>query len=168
MRSLLLVCVALAATQGCKKKEPEAVLDAPAPSASVAPDRVGPGELIEGELVVWGFRAPRDLTMVSKFPTSAVLDGQASLAQLEEYVRLRVKTHHVEVTPQKSVFPNSKINGGDPDRTYRFELIPQGSKIRLRIDDITPPPPPPPAPEEERWRRAGVTPSGKPIPGEFE
>lgn len=165
--SLFLVCLA---PFGCKKNEPDPI-DAvrPSPSGSATtPDRVGPGVLIEGEQVLWGFRVPKKMTSVRVFRESASLEGEVSLAHLEEYVRERVTVRHVEVTPEKSVFPEARIKGGDPNRTYRFELVPEGRKTRLRIQDTTRPPATPGLTPEQRWNKVGLTPQGKPIPGKLE
>lgn len=125
------------------------------------PDRVAPGVLLEGEKVAFGWRAPRDLTLVAHFHDAVHFEGKVKLADLEDYIRPRVVAKHVEVTPERSIFPNAKIRGGDPKRTYRFELTPKPDHIKLVIRDVTPPPRIEGLTEEERWQRAGLTPEGK-------
>lgn len=142
--------------------------DGGAPQAKT-PDRLAPGTLLEGEQVAFGFRAPRDLKRVAQFKDAAHFEGQVRLSELEDYVRERVVSRHVEVTPGRSVFPNVKIRGGDPERTYRFELVPKGVAMQLVIRDVTPPPPTQGLDEQERWKRAGVTRQGtRLVPTELE
>jgi len=121
---------------------------------------LAPGTLLEGEHVAFGFRAPRDLTLVAHFRDAAHFTGRVKLSELENYVRERVVARHVEVTPTRSVFPNVQIKGGDPERTYKFEIVPKGLEVELVIRDVTPPPPTPGLSEEERWKRAGLVRKG--------
>lgn len=139
-----------------------------APQAKT-PDRVAPGTLLEGEVVAFGFRAPKDMRLVARFHDAAHFEGRVKLADLEDYVRARVVARHVEVTPTRSVFPGARIRGGDPKRVYRFELVPKPPDLQLVVRDITPPPPTEGLSEEERWKRAGLTPEGKLLaPNELE
>lgn len=156
---------------GCKrteepKQEEQEQDDAPRPKT---PDRLAPGTLLEGDKLVFGWRAPRDLKLVARFPDAAHFVGRVKLADLEDYVRERVVMRHVEVTPTHSIFPNVRIRGGDPKRVYRFEIAPKHDSIELVIRDVTPPPPTEGLSEDERWRRAGLTPDGQLLaPNELE
>jgi hypothetical protein len=154
----------------CRRQEPEpAASDESGAPQPKSPDRLAPGKLLEGDQVSFGFRAPRDLKLVAQFYDAAHFEGQVKLADLEDYVRERVVSRHVEVTPGRSVFPNVVIRGGDPKRTYRFELVPKGVEMQLVIRDVTPPPPTQGLDEQERWKRAGVTRQGKRlVPTELE
>lgn len=169
LSTALLAPLVLAA--GCKgaeapQQEEKEQSDAPQPKT---PDRLAPGALLEGDKVVFGWRAPRDLKLVARFPDAAHFVGRVKLADLEDYVRERVVMRHVEVTPTHSIFPNVRIRGGDPKRLYRFEIAPKPDSIELVIRDVTPPPPTEGLSEEERWRRAGLTPEGKLLaPNELE
>lgn len=155
---------------GCKRKgapeQPAEPSDAPRPQT---PDRLAPGALLEGDKVVFGWRVPRDLKLVARFPDAAHFVGRVKLADLEDYIRERVVMRHVEVTPTHSIFPNVRIRGGDPNRIYRFEIAPKLDSVELVVRDVTPPPPTVGLSEEERWRRAGLTPDGKLLnPNELE
>lgn len=161
-RAVAAAYVALALVAGCKREEaPPPQVESNGAPRPKTPDRVAPGALLEGEKVVFGWRAPRDMKLIARFPDAAHFEGRVKLAHLEDYVRQRVVMRHVEVTPTHSIFPNVRIRGGDPKRIYRFEIAPQRDSVELVIRDITPPPPTEGLSEEERWRRAGLTPEGK-------
>jgi hypothetical protein len=158
-----LACVVLLAV-ACKRKEPDVLANAapsPAPSAAPTPDRVGPGELIEGEQVIWGFRLPQGTTVTAQVDKLVKAEGRYGVPALEEYVRARVVARRVEVTPERSIFPAVTLRGGDPNRTYRIELRARGARTELVLEDTTPLPPTPGLSEEERWKRSGLTPQGK-------
>lgn len=168
-RRLTYLLLAALLLGGCKSKHTAApdgdTGDAP---RAKTPDRVAPGSLLEGDKVVFGFRAPHALQLRAQFRDAAHFEGRAKLAELEDYVRTRVIVRHVEVTPARTVFPRAKIRGGDPERLYQFELTPQGSQVQLVIRDVTPPPTVQMS-EEERWRQAGLTPKGQLLnPNELE
>lgn len=171
LRGALLLSVAWGvALVACRSEEPPPAPHADdAPPRATSPDRVAPGALLEGEVVAFGFRAPQDMRLVARFHDAAHFEGRVKLADLEDYVRARVVTRHVEVTPHRSVFPNARIRGGDAQRIYRFEIVPKPPTVQLIIRDITPPPRTEGLSEEERWRRAGLTPDGKLLdPNELE
>ncbi len=135
----------------------------PSNSAAPTPDRVGPGELMEGERVVWGLRLPKDARVLAELEGLVKVEGDFSLTELEEYVRARVVARHVEVTSERSIFPEARIRGGDPDRTYRIELRARGGRSELLLKDITPLPPTPGLTQEERWRKVGLTPKAQSV-----
>ena len=149
---------------GCGKAEQKSA--APAPSASVrpkTPDRLAPGELAPGTVEVWGFAAPKELTLERRFPDAAHFVGQVGPEQLANYVRARVEAERVEIGAARTVFPSVRIKGGPPDKTFRIEVLSDRTGTRLVIKDITPPPVVEGLSEEERWRRAGLTPKGEPL-----
>jgi hypothetical protein len=131
------------------------------PASSGAADRLDPGELAAGKTLVFGFSVPREMTVERRFHNEAHLSGSVSQAALIDYVRKRVAAAHVELAGRHSVFDNVRITGGDPQRLYRFEVVPDGTRTRLVIRDVTPPPTVQGISEAERWRRAGLTPDGR-------
>lgn len=152
------VCLALA---GCEGKRLEF---GPTTHGSAKPlDRLAAGELAPGKTEVWGFVAPDAMRLDRQFPAQAFLVGNVSAEALANYVRTQVEAERVEIGAARTVFPAVRIKAGKPDRVYRFEVLKEGAGSRLIIQDITPPPLEPGLSDEERWRKAGMTPDGKPI-----
>ncbi len=162
--ALLGVALALAPL-GCRAKKPAAKPGASATAATAKPiDHLAPGELGPGKSEVYGFPVPRGMELESRLKDRAYVSGRVSPEALANYVRQHVIVSHVEVGAARTVFPMARIKGGPADRVYNLEVLPNGPSTRLVIKDVTPPPPPPPGlSEEERWRRAGMTPDGKPL-----
>ena len=78
------------------------------------------------------------------------------------YVRERVEVEHVEIGAAGTVFPNARIKGGAPGRSYQFEVLRDRGFTRLVIRDTTPHADVPKGTTtEERWRRAGRGPDGR-------
>lgn len=148
---------------GCNNAEQEVVgPGAPVPSAVSKPlDRLAPGELGQGKLNAFGFIAPRQMKLERRFPDAAHFVGQVRPEAVANYVRERVLAAQVEVGAARTVFPKVAIKGGAKGHVYRFEVVADGPVTRLVIKDITPPPTPQGLSEEERWKRAGMTPSGE-------
>jgi hypothetical protein len=161
---LALACAALLVV-ACKRKEPDVLSDVAPPeataSAAPTPDRIGPGELMEGEEVIWGFRLPKGAKVMAQIDKMVKVEGRFSVPALEEYVRQRVVARRVEVTPERSIFPEATLRGGDPARTYRIELLARGGRTELILQDTTLLPATPGLSEEQRWNRSGLTPQGK-------
>jgi hypothetical protein len=146
--------------------------DGPGPGASAAGsarlarppvDRLAPGELAEGPHSAFGFTFPNKMRIERRFLDSVHASGRVAPESVANYVRQRVGTTHVEVGAARTVFPRVQIKGGAPDKVYRIEVVADGSTTRLVLHDVTPPPLEPGLSEEDRWRRAGMTPQGKPI-----
>jgi hypothetical protein len=166
-RASCLACAALlVAALGCRAREEAAPQNAarasgaPASSAQ-APDRLEPGELAAGKLAVFGFLVPRQMTVERRFRDEAYLTGTVSAPALAIYVRNQVTASRIEMTGERTIFEQARIKAGDPQRLYRFELVPEGTRTALIVRDVTPPPTVQGISEEERWRRAGMTPDGK-------
>jgi hypothetical protein len=124
-------------------------------------DRLAPGELGASSRVVFGFNVPLGMKVDSETRDSVYISGTAGLEPLARYVRDRVAVSHVEVTGSRFVFDNARIKGGDPNRTYLFELVRRHRRTQLMIRDKTPPSVVDGLSEPERWRRAGLTPDGQ-------
>jgi len=160
------LCIALCLVPlACREQAPAPTLrGAAAASASRPVDHLAPDELAPGKSEVYGFPVPRGMDLESRLKDRAYISGRVSPEALANYVRQHVSVSHVEVGAARTVFPMARIKGGPVDRYYNFEVLPDGPQTRLVIKDVTPPPPPPPGlSDEERWRRAGMTPQGKPL-----
>ena len=126
-------------------------------------DRLQPGELAEGKADAFGLALPREMLLERRFPDAVHAVGRIPHESVANYVRQRVEVGRIEVGAARTVFPNARIKGGRTDRSYRIEVIAGAAETRLLVKDITPPPTTQGLSEEERWRRAGLTPEGKPL-----
>jgi hypothetical protein len=165
-RSFPLLCGVAVALAGCKRDAPQASeLRAPQSASVPAPplDRLAPGELAVGDADVFGLPVPRDMQVLGRAPDSAILIGEVSPEALSAFVRDRVIVSHVEVSPERTVFPKAAIKDGAHGRVYRIEVAPEQRLTRLTIRDITFIPPKPGLSDAERWRRAGFSPDGRPL-----
>lgn len=154
---------------GCRSREDEIVKAQPAPqhSAQRAPaapiDHLAPDELASGSALAFGFSIPERLRIERAFPDAVHASGDVTLGALVKYVQSRVLASHVESGPARAVFHNAKIVGGPADHLYRFEMVSEGPRSLLVIRDMTPPPVVQGLSQAERWRRAGMSPDGKPL-----
>jgi hypothetical protein len=151
---------------GCRSGDTGASPGAAAGSARRSPrpvDRLTPGELAEGKVDAFGLTLPREMTLERRFPDAVHAVGPIPAESVANYVRQRVEVAHVELGAARTVFPKARIKGSKPDRQYRIEVVAGGAQTRLLVKDITPPPSTHGLSEAERWRRAGLSPDGKPL-----
>ena len=160
----------LVSVLACNETEPAVVPSdlgdaGPASSGSGKPvDRLAPGELAPGKSSAFGLLLPRKMKLDAKSARTAHASGRVSPEDLANYVRKRVKVSHVELGAARTIFPRARITGGLPNKEYRIEVVPtRAGFTRLVITDLTRPPATQGISEKERWRRAGLTPDGKPI-----
>jgi hypothetical protein len=150
----------------CKREDPD-IVELRGAATSSAPsrplDHLAPGELAIGDSDVFGLPVPREMQVLGRAPDSAILLGEVTPEALAEFVRDRVVVSHVEVSPERTVFPNAKIKDGPPDRVFRIEVTPDRRYSRLTLRDVTPVQPKPGLTDAERWRRAGFSPDGRPL-----
>lgn len=135
------------------------------PAASIAHplDRLAPDELAAGSVSAFGFPVPARMIVERTFPDAVHASGAVTPEALINYVHDRVLVEHIEVGGTRSVFPKARIKGAPSDHVYRIEIVSEGPKTLLVIRDITPPPVVEGISQAERWRRAGMTPDGKPL-----
>lgn len=163
---LVLVVSATVVVSGCRRND-ETIEEAlaPIPSAIPAPaalDQLRPGELAEGKEKMFGLVVPRDLRIVRRFSESIVATGAPRAEEVANYVRHRVTAATVEVGPARTIFNSARIKGDErEDKLLRIEVVQYPSKTELVVKDVTPIPIDEGLTEEERWRRAGISPSGK-------
>ena len=138
-------------------------------SASKPIDRLAPDELAAGNADVWGFVVPREMQVEHRYQGITHLIGPVKPDALSNYVRERVVVSHVEIGAGRTIFPDARIKAGAADRVYELDVIPEPGITRLIIRDMTPPKIVPGLSDAERWRRAGLTPEGRPLdPKAFE
>jgi hypothetical protein len=151
---------------GCGKSEPtseRALTPDPSQAAPgpATPDRLPPGELLEGEARAFGLPLPRQMKLEAITKRVAHARGEVSSAVLADYLRQRVLAQHVELAERKLVFPQVQLRG-DPKRTMlRLELIDEGLTTHLIVENLMGPPPIEGLTDEQHWKRAGMTPDGK-------
>lgn len=125
-----------------------------------APDRLTPGQLLEGDDEVFGLRLPEHTTLLAVFRTSASMEGPYDPLDLAAYLKPRLDASHVEMAGEHILFPKARIRGGK-DEIFRIEVAkaPRGASLQLR--NITPPRAEQGLSEAERWRKVGLTPEGE-------
>lgn len=134
----------------------------PAPSASVARDRLAPGELVDGPLHAFELRLPVGMEIREAFSSVVYAWGPVDPMQLANYLRGQVKGGSISVGAAATVF-DQVTAPGNAKRILRLrvETTGQGRSARLEVRDVTPPPPVPAVDDAERWKRVGMTPDGK-------
>lgn len=167
----LLACCWCASCHGNSEPAPRATGSAHAdnPSLTKPVDRLAPDELAAGNAEIFGFAIPREMQVEHRYKEATHLIGRVKPDALANYVRERVVVSHVEIGAARTIFPDARIKGGPADRVYNLEVIPEPGLTRLVIRDATPPKVVPGLSDAERWRRAGLTPEGRPLdPKAFE
>ena len=161
--TLLLLSIAQLA---CSKRE-TGELDLPSvqPSSSskTSADRLTPGELPPGTEKAFGLILPRGLRVERAYKNAVHARGRLRAEEVANYIRKRVLTSHVEVGAARSVFPKVRIKAGDVSKLYRIEVTRQRAETLVVVKDVTPPAVTKGLSDAERWKRAGLTPDGKPL-----
>jgi hypothetical protein len=156
--AVLSLALAASACASCKRK-PEDTKTEEAP-----PDRLAPGELVEGSEKAFGLPLPRVSRISARFQTSVDITSTATPEQLANFVRARVKdgkvTQGTSSTRLDDVVPRD-----DKNKRLSIEVRPlrtgNGTRSEMVVRDTTPPPGDPSLNEEQRWKKAGMTPDGK-------
>lgn len=128
------------------------------PSASVSADRLPPGKLLEGDVVLFGLRLPRGFTITESYGSTTIAVGQSNPDDVAEYLRARVQAKHVELGQGKLTFPTCTVLGSN--HPLRIEVAGQGFATRLFVRDLARPVAQEQKSPEERWREVGLSPDG--------
>jgi len=146
---------------GCSRPDdaPKAAARPSAPEPKT-PDRLPPGQLLEGEQSAFGLPVPRNMKLERKSKRIAHVRGRVSLQELGDYLRARVLVQHVEMSEQKLVFPKVQLRSDASAPPLRLELIDEGVTTHLIVQNLFAPPAMPGLTDEQRWERAGRTPGG--------
>ncbi|CAN5917692.1 hypothetical protein BH11MYX4_BH11MYX4_13510 [soil metagenome] len=155
------LALALAATacSSCKRKT-----EGPKTEDAPPPDRLAPGEIVEGTEHAFGLPLPRASHVAARFQSSVDVTSTVTPEQLANFVRARVKegkvTQGTSSTKLEDVIPRD-----DKNRRLTIEVRPlragNGNRSEMVVRDTTPPPGDPKLTEEERWKKAGMTPTGQ-------
>ncbi len=160
MKRPLALCLVL--FTGCREKPPQQTEDVgsvPAPPASVSPDRLPPGKLLEGETVVFGLRLPRGFAVTETYGSTTIAVGQANPDDVAEYLRARVQAKHVELGQGKLTFPDCTVLASK--HPLRIEVAGQSFTTKLFLRDLSRPVAKEQKSSTERWREVGLSPDGK-------
>lgn len=160
-----------ATTVGCHRDDEVRLGDAPlasAPaqvSATAAVDRLAPGELAEGKERAFGLAIPRDLRVERRFDDSVAASARMPAEWIANYVRRRVDADKVEIGPARTVFDGARVKGAPAESgaLLRIEVVQTLVGAELVVRDVTPKRIEPGLSEDERWRKAGLTPNGRPL-----
>jgi len=158
------LCLLLIPLQGCDRPEEEEWSGPPpqdadgAPKAS-SPDRLPPGELLEGPESAYGFAVPKGMTLSRHTPTSVRLTGNVDFGALTTYVKDRIAVRHAEMLDGVLVFPNARIKG-NAEQVFRLILREDPKGSLLTIQNETRPPATHGLTEKQRWERVGLRPGG--------
>jgi hypothetical protein len=159
-RPLFAVCVAAAAFTGtgCKAKP------APPPPEEKPRDHLDPGEVVEGKERAFGLPLPRLMHIQTRFERTVYLTSPLAPEALVNFVRARVKDGQINPGTSGTLMQNVSPLA-DPTKRLHVEVRPlrsgDGTKSEMFIRDTTPLPNEPGLTEDERWKKAGLTPSGQ-------
>lgn len=162
-RRLIAVALALAlgvsACSSCKRKTDEGPKTEEAP-----PDRLAPGEVVEGSERAFGLPLPRASRVAARFATSVHVTSTVTPEQLANFVRTRVKEGNVTQGTSSTKLENV-VPRDDKNKRLTIDVRPlhagNGNRSEMVIQDTTPPPFDPKLTDEERWKKAGLTPNGQ-------
>jgi hypothetical protein len=149
---LALVCAS------CRRKAIEET-----PSAA-PPDRLLPGELVEGTERAFGLPLPRESRVLTRFATSVHVTSSATPEQLKTFLQARTSDGKWSQRDETSRV-GGLIPRDDKNKRLTLDIRPirtgDGQRSEMIVQDATPPPFDPTLSEEERWKKAGMTPQGQ-------
>lgn len=151
--------------QSCNREQDSA---APAPSASLAPDRVAFGELPQGKETAFGLKLPRQLHVNVREAFRIQAEGQVQPERVSNYVRLHVQAGAVDVGAAKTIFDQAVVKGTTEPK-LRIEVIKVDRGTRLIIHNLTPHKVDPSLKKEDIQKLHGYDKDGKEVdPARFE
>lgn len=156
-RLIVALAACLALGTGCRRKPPPDTTDA-APIDHLAPD-----EVVEGQEKAFGLPLPRASHVKARFAKSVHVVSPIEPEKIANFVRARVENGTVTVGSSGTHLENVTVRA-EPTRRLTIDIraahLTDAAKSELVIQDTTPPPFDPNLSEEERWKKAGLTPSG--------
>jgi hypothetical protein len=142
--------------------------DAPAavaPSTQVAPkpppvDHLAPGELLEGTSQAFGVTLPRDLDVAHSFPSVVYAFGPLTVHPVVQYLRARLNGGTLREGPYSATFEHVTAPG-KPAVDLAVHVVVALGGVSVELRDTTPVALPGFADDAARWKRVGLTASGK-------
>lgn len=158
-RLILLAAAALAVS--CKSKPP------PPKTGDAGPtDHLAPGEAAEGREKAYGLALPQASSIRTRFDRTIGVVSPLSPDELASFVRARVKDGRVVAGVGSTRFEDVVVPS-DPQRRLTIDVRPthlvDGLRSEMTVRDVTPPPVEPNLSEADRWKKAGLTPEGRPL-----
>jgi hypothetical protein len=140
----------------------------PAPSASVVAvkppllpgDHLAPGELLEGTQEAYGIKLPQLVKIDEVFSKETATSGPVALHPMVDYLRARVTGGDLREGADSATFEHVTAPG-KPQPELEIHLVRSRDVVRIFFRDATPPVLPPLPDDAARFKRAGLTPSGK-------
>lgn len=131
-------------------------------------DTLAPNELAEGPDEAFGLPIPRLMRVEHRFDNQIIARGAVPAAPLAAYVGRHVTGAVVELARDQTLFRNAKLRSRAPNRRtpvdqhrdLEIEIRRDPDALVLIVWDRTHPEVEPGLDEAERWRRAGMDPSG--------
>ncbi len=165
---MALGCAAIAtvaALSACHRPAPAG--DAP-PSASSAAirtsaapaDHLAPGELLEGTDKAFGVTLPRGLRIDGAFRDVVYTTGLLDVHALATYFGAHLQNGDFREGATSATFEHVTAKE-QPGRLLSVHIVKTGGGARADIRDVTPIPGLPFPDEAARWKRVGLTPSGR-------
>lgn len=169
-RFTLLLLGAGLSVASCKKPEP--VVDADAAGMQVPapkpPDHLAPGELVPGETLAFGIPLPRGVTVETRTSHGFIGSTYDPPEHVANYFRARVADGRILVGTTQTQFVRVRAKA-DPTRELDIRVQALKNGTHVEVDDVTPPQTGPvPTSNAEAFKRAGLTPEGKPDPKQLQ
>ena len=159
-----LALIALAGASACKRKHHDA--PAPAPSARTTADRLVKGEIPEGQERAFTLPLPLHSTIKARFAQSVHVASPHTQEELANFVKTRIKNGKTTAGASETRFDDVVVSK-DPSKTLSIQIrsapIAGEYRSQLVISDVTPTPDEQGTTDADRWRKAGMTPDGKPL-----
>jgi hypothetical protein len=140
----------------------------PAPSAGVVAvkppmlpgDHLAPGELLEGTQEAYGIKLPQLVKVDEVFSDETAASGPVALHPLVDYLRARVTGGELREGTDSATFEHVTAPG-KPQPELQIHLARSRDVMRIVFRDATPPVLPPLPDDTARFKRAGLSPSGR-------
>jgi hypothetical protein len=140
----------------------------PAPMASSVPvsapvlpaDHLAPGELLEGTEQAFGVTLPEGMHVDDTFATVIYASGPMTLKPLVDYFRGHLQGGDLSAGEWSATFEHV-FAPGKSEPPLSVHIGTARDVVRVEIRDETPPELPPLPDDPARYRRAGLTPTGR-------
>lgn len=132
----------------------------PMTAPTLPADHLGSGELLEGSEHAFGVTLPVGLKVDEVFSKVAYASGSLPVHSLVDYFRARLHDGDLREGEASATFDHVTAPGS-PEPPLSIHIVQVRESVRIEIRDETPPVLPPLPDEAARWKRAGLTPTGR-------
>jgi hypothetical protein len=123
-------------------------------------DHLAPDELVEGTDQVFGLTLPRSLGLSYSFVSVVLANGPLTIHPVAKYFRARVEGGTFREGVESATFEHATVPG-KPGVELGIQITTTPGGVHVEIRNTTPPPVPNLPDEAARWRRVGLTPTGR-------